>query len=159
MNKENKSKKSKVEILLKESYLAMIKNSVGTKMFQEYFAKVNGKKEEVLHKGDRSCAIYVSSILLLFRLIKNTQLTVHRTLKDMQKSGWVEIKRPKVGCILLWEEKEYGKGNPRKHIGFYIGKNKAISNSSKKGSPTIHSYKKHDGRKLEKVFWNSKLDK
>jgi hypothetical protein len=156
---KKQSQKPKVEMLLKESYLSAIKNSVGTKMFREYFAKINGKKKEVLDKGDKSCAVYVSSVLLLFGLVKNVQLTVHRTLKEMQKNGWIEIKRPKVGSVLLWEEKEYGKNNPRKHIGFYIGKEKAISNSSKKGSPSIHSYKQHDGRKLEKVFWHPKLDK
>ena len=153
----NNKQKTKVELLLKESYLATIKNSIGTKMFQEYFAKINGKKEEIVKKGDRSCALYVSSILIMFKLIEDVQLTVHRTLTDIKKSGWMEIKRPKVGCILVWEEKEYGKGNPRKHIGFYIGKEKAISNSSKKGTPTMHSYKSHDGRKLEMILWHPKL--
>lgn len=152
------AKKPQVEILLKESYLATIKNSVGTKMFQEFYARVGGKKKEVLEKGDKSCAVFVSSVLKLFDLIEDTQLTVHRTLKDMGQSGWEEIAKPRAGCVIVWKEKEFGTGNPRKHLGFYIGNGEAVSNSSKKGYPTKHSYKTYTDRGIDVMYWHPALD-
>lgn len=151
--------KPKVETLLRESYFALIKNSVDTKMFQQFYVKLNGRKEEVLHNGDRSCAYYVSSILVIFKLIKDVQLTVHRTIADMKKTGWKEIKRPRKGCVIVWKEKKYGKNNPHKHIGFYLGKNIAISNNSSKGTPIKHPYKTYNGREIDSMFWHSKLEK
>lgn len=145
-------KKPTVEILARESYLACIQNSVGTKLFQEYYARVDGKKKDVVEKGDKSCALYVSSVLKLFGLIGDVQLTVHRTLSGMEHNGWVKITRPKVGCVIVWKEKEFGAGNPRKHIGFYIGKGIAISNSSAKGVPTRHPYTSYKGRGIEALY-------
>ncbi len=149
----------KIEFILKETYLSVIKNSTNSKMFRNAYAKVNGKKKDILRNGDLSCAYYVSSILTIFKLIKTPHTTVQSTIKDMQKNGWYEIKRPRNGCVLLWGEKYFKKSDEtHSHIGFYIGKQKAISNSSNKGVPTIHTYKKHNGRILEKIFWHSNLD-
>jgi hypothetical protein len=151
--------KSNVKVLQKESYVACIRNSVGTKMFQEYYARVDGKKKEVVENGNKSCALYASSILYLFGLVSSVQPTVHRMLSDMGKSGWVIIKRPKIGCIILWEEKMFGDNNPRKHVGFYIGNGKAISNSSAKRVPCIHDYTSFDGRGIQAMFWHPKLNR
>ena len=82
-------------------------------------------------------------------------VTVNGTIKDMRENGWQEIKKPKEGCILVWKEKETGEKH--KHIGFYIGDNKAISNSSKRGYPTKHNWAKYDNRAVEFIFWNPKL--
>ena len=38
------SKNQKVQRLLEESYLAMIKNSAGTKMFRNFYVEIDGKK-------------------------------------------------------------------------------------------------------------------
>jgi hypothetical protein len=151
------SKKPTVEILLKESYLSVIENSVDSTLFQHYYAKVNGKKEEVLQNGDKSCAFFVTSLLVLFNLLPHTELTVHRAILAMKQHGWVEIHRPRKGCILVWKEKEFGTNNPRKHIGFYIGSGLAVSNSSKKKTPQKHSYKEFNGRGIETMLWHQSL--
>lgn len=150
-------KKQKVEPLLKETYLAVIKNSVGTKMFKNLFAKVNSKKKDIVENGNLSCAFYASSILYLFKLIKDIHATVNGTIKDLEESGWTKIKTPKNGCVLVWAEKDFGNGGLHKHIGFYIGNSNAVSNNSKTGFPTCHNWKEYDNRKVEKIFWHKKL--
>jgi len=45
------------------------------------------------------CAFFVSSILLMFGLIKKNHATVKNTLADMQKSGWQKIKKPRPKVI------------------------------------------------------------
>ncbi len=137
----------KIKSDIKKSYLAMIKNSQGTKMFSDYFAFVKGKSKNLLKKGRLSCAFFVSSVLKIFNLIESVHLTVKGTIKDLKKSGWQKTKRPKIGDILVWE-KEQG----HFHIGFYLGKNQAISNSSKKGFPEKHHYTYKGKRKIIEIF-------
>lgn len=142
------------KILQKESYLAMIQNSVGTNMFRTLYALVDGKKQDILRQGDLSCAYFVSSILLRFSLITSVHATVDGTERDLKLSGWKHIKAPKVGCIIVWEAAVGARGELHKHIGFYIGKGNAISNDSKKGSPSVHAY---TFRKVKELYWNTKL--
>lgn len=52
-------------VLVFESYIAMIRNSISTKMFQNFFIKEGSKKKDILNGGELSCAIYVSSILYI----------------------------------------------------------------------------------------------
>lgn len=135
----------------------MIKNSVGSKLFRNFYVKNKGKKIDVLRNGELSCAFYVSSILYLFKLIKDTHATVDKTVKDLQESGWKIIKRPKVGSIIVWEKMDFGGGDIHKHIGFYIGKGRAISNNYKLGYPTEHKWI-FPKRKVEMIFWNPRLE-
>ncbi len=159
------SKKSPdVRIILKESYIKAIKNSVGSNLFRNLYAYVNGKKKDILKDGVRSCAIHTSSLLYLFKLTTDAHATVKGTVADLIKSGWIEIKRPREGAILVWEAQRFGGKEEHKHIGFYISKNKAISNSSKKHRPILHhwTFGMKNGRpvrKVEQIFWNKKLDK
>lgn len=151
-----------MKFLLKESYLKIIKNSLGSKIFRNLYFNINGKKTDILKNGDLSCAFFVSWILKNFELIKQTHATVNGTIKDMKKSGWHKIKKPKVGAVLVWEEK-YFKNGKHKHIGFYIGNNKAISNSFKRKGPIIHhwTFGVKNGiskRKVEEIWWNKKLE-
>jgi hypothetical protein len=141
-----------------ETYLAVIKNSVGSKMFRNVYAKVNGKKNDITKDGDLSCAFFVSSILVLFKLIKEIHTTIDGTTKDLEDFGWIEIKKPKLGCILVWAEKDFGNNELHKHIGFYVGREKAISNSSNKKYPTEHNWDKYDGRKVKQILWHPKLE-
>lgn len=153
----NSDKMKKVEPIFKDTYLATIRNSVGSKMFRNLYAKVDGKKKDLAENGNLSCALFVSSILYLFKLIKDVHATVNGTVKDLRESGWTQIYKPKPGAVLVWVEKDFGKGEAHKHIGFFIGKGKAISNSSKKGWPTEHDWKFYDKREVELILWNPKL--
>jgi len=159
----NSKKPFDVKVILNESYIQTIKNSVGSNLFRNLFAYVNGKKKDILEDGIRSCAIHTSSLLYIFKLITDTHATVKGTVADLIKSGWTEIKRPKKGAILVWEAQKFGGRYAHKHMGFYIGKNEAISNSSKERRPTLHhwTFGMKNGwpvRKVEQIFWNKKLD-
>ena len=143
-----------VIVLKKESYLAMIRNAVGTHAYRTLFALVDGKRQDIMRDGDLSCAFFVSSVLLGFSLVKSVHGTVDGTVKDIKSSGWKRIKTPRQGCIIIWEPLPEKNGESHKHIGFYIGKGKAVSNDSKKGSPRIHPY---NNRKVSTFYWNAKL--
>jgi len=110
------------------------------------------KIENLTENGVLSCAFFVSSILYLFGLIQNIHLSVKGAVKDMKKSGWFEISKPKRGSVLLWEKKD-----EHYHLGFYLGNQKAISNNFKKKMPIIHHFTYKRKRKIEAIFWHKKL--
>lgn len=135
----------------------MIKNSPKSRLFRNLFVTGGkGDKRDVLENGRDSCAFFVSSILKIFSLVDFPHATVNVTLKDMAKNGWRETKKLKPGDVLLWEEK-----NGHKHIGFYIGGDKAVSNAFfyfKKRVPAVHHFtygktrNNQPRRKIEKIF-------
>lgn len=151
-------KKQKIVPLIFDTYLAVIKNSVGSKLFRNFYAKVNGKRTDIMRNGDLSCAFYVSSVLVLFQMINKIHGTVDSTVLDLKKSGWRIIKKPKIGSVLVWEKIDFGKNNIHRHIGFYIGNNKAISNSCESGYPVRHYWTFGGKRKIEMILWNPKLE-
>ena len=163
-------KRQKVIPILFDTYIAVIKNSVGSKMFCNVYAKVNGlpaqtgKKTDILQNGMLSCAFFISSILVLFKLIKEIHGTVDGTVRDLERSGWQKTTKPKIGNVLVWEKIDFGNKDFHKHIGFYIGNNKAISTSnSKKGQPIIHHWtygikRNKPVRKVKAIFWHKKLN-
>jgi len=156
-------KKQKVIPILFDTYIAVIKNSVGSKIFRNSYAKINNKKTDILQNGNLSCAFFISSILVLFKLIKEIHGTVDETVRDLEQSGWQKITKPKIGSVIVWEKIDFGNKDFHKHIGFYIGNNKAISNSSKWKYPTIHRWtygikRNKPVRKVEAIFWNKKLN-
>ncbi|MFH1170331.1 MAG: hypothetical protein V1704_02130 [Candidatus Vogelbacteria bacterium] len=149
-------KKQKVIPLIADTYLAVIKNSLGSKMFRNLYAKVDGKKEDITRNGELSCAFYVSSILALSKQIKEIHVTVDSTVKDLKKSGWKISQKPKVGSVLVWEKVNFGNNDVHKHIGFYIGDRKAVSNNYQCGYPVKHNWI-FTNRKIEMILWNPKL--
>jgi hypothetical protein len=154
---------AKINPLLKDSYLKLIKNSVGVKSYRNFYAVSGGKKKDILKNGSLSCAFFVSSVLVAFGLISKTHMTVEKTLGDLQKNGWREIKSPKPGAILLWEKQKQGRGDAHFHLGFVVGAKQAISNRWEHKCPVAHHifYGAKNGkpaRKIEKIFWHEKLN-
>jgi len=139
--------------LIKDTYLAVVKNSVGSKMWRNFYARVGKDKKDIMGDGDLSCAFYVSSILTLFGLIEKIHGTVAGTIHDLEKSGWKKInpstsfdkardkslrmKKSTAGAVLVWAEK-CTKGECHAHIGFCLDDQTAVSNSSKSGQIAKH---------------------
>ena len=157
----------KIQPLLFDNYLAVIQGAPGSRMFRKFYALVNGKKKEVSEDGNLSCGWFAAFILKYFDLIRQPHMTVDGTLRDMEASGWKKIKKLKIGCILLWStqddkrSKAYSFGH--RHMGFYVGKDKAVSNLSSKGVPGQHHWtfginKGKPARRVEAVFWHPKLN-
>jgi hypothetical protein len=140
---------AKIKINQKKNYIAMIRSSIGSKMFASAFGEINGVNKNLTQNGKLSCSYFVSSILKIFNVIESIHLTVNGTVEDMKKSGWKEtsLKKLAIGDVILWPEKD-GHG----HLGFYTGNRKAISNDSKRRSIQEHHYTFSGTRKIEKVL-------
>jgi hypothetical protein len=122
---------------------------------------VNGKRKDIINNGDLSCAFFVSSILKINNLLPNIHVTDAGTEREMIKKGWYKIKNPKIGSVLFWHPAK--NGNEHEHIGFYIGKDKAISNNSKRGYPITHHWmfgtvNNKPKREIKAIYWNKKLE-
>ena len=157
--------KSVLELL--PSYLAAIENSVDSNLFRKLYYRIDGDNViDVLDDGDLSCAVFVSSILYLFKLIKERHTTVKSTVEDMGTMGWYKIKRPKRGAIILWGYKKKSDGTlgKHRHLGFYINPKVAISNSSPKRMVAKHHFTfgiSSNGKPRRDIlayYWNDKLN-
>ena len=146
----------KITPLIKDSYLAVIKNSLGSNIFRNFYIKLNEEKKDALENGKYACAFYVSAVLNMFNLIKNGHCTVTSTLKDMKNSGWYKIKQPKIGCVIHWSLWDRGGGVPHEHLGFYIGHSWAVDTDLRTGQP---AQRKFNYRPIESFYWHKKLDK
>jgi hypothetical protein len=138
----------------RKTLLKLIENSIGSKLFRNNYFFIDNKPQskDILQNGKLSCAFYVSSILYLVKLISDLHTTVESTIKDLEKSGWYKLDKPKKGVIILWDKK---KGHY--HIGFYWNKNKAISNSSIKKSQIIHTLN-YQNRKILAFYFHKELE-
>ena len=143
-----------VTILVKDSYLARIHGAIGTRMFRHLYASVGGERRDILGNGNRSCALFVSTILVGFHLVREVHVSVASTVRDMAQSGWTQIRKPRVGCVIVWDAVNE-RGEEHQHIGFYVGPRTAISNSSRKGVPRAHAYRLHS---VHALYWHTKLD-
>jgi hypothetical protein len=129
-----------VEINISKTFLTIAKNSIGTKMFQNFYGTINGKPKDLVKNGNLSCAFFISTLLHFFKLINDPHLTVAGLLKDMEASNWQKVRHAKIGDILIWEPVDFGSGINHAHVGIFVGQNKAISNNSKTGKPVRHHF-------------------
>lgn len=135
----------------KKSLFALIKNSLGSRFFRSLYFFDGKKSINILKNGKLSCAFYISVILRILGLIKEPHATVDGLIKDMENSGWQKTNKIQKGVVLVWEQK-----NGHKHVGFYIGGKKAVSNDSQKKFPIIHSVN-YQKRKIIAMYYNEKL--
>lgn len=147
--------KMKTKVKQFDTYLATIKNSIGSQIFKNLYFEVENEKKDITEDGWLSCAFYVSSILYLSKYIKNIHATVSGTITDLEDSGWKQVDEPEMGSILIWVKKNGA--NRHRHIGFYVGNKEAISNDSNLKYPIKHNWKYNDNRELEMILWNPKI--
>ena len=128
----------------------MIEKSVGTTMFQNFYVE-NGRGEEqdVLDGGDVSCAVYVSSILLLNQLVDKgldtPRVRVERVREDLQASGWYEIGEDTIepGAVIFWDVAPQSEKKLHTHVGFYLGDDIAVSNCYVRKVPVKHHFREN----------------
>lgn len=126
-----------VKPLKKKTYLAVIENSVGSNTYRNSYALVDGEERDILMDGKLSCAFYVSSILLMFGLIKEIHSTVSGTERDLVSNGWQKVDSYEQGDVIFWEELE-GENGRHGHVGFFWKDGLAVSNDSLSGRPIKH---------------------
>jgi hypothetical protein len=139
------------------SYIRTIKNSIGSRIFRNLYYRIGDRDRDVLEGGNLSCAYFVGTILRHFGLIGEWRTSVDGLVEEMKKSGWQEVGEPVIGSVVVWEARVFRRGGePHKHIGFYIGRGRVVSMSSKKGFPIAHGIR--DGRrKIMVTLWHQKM--
>lgn len=150
-----------VKILKKKSYLAMIRNAVRGEvhMFRNLYALVNGTERDILKNGELSCAAFISGVLTLNGLIDRPHATVDGTEKAIRVGGWVEVEKPQEGAVLAWEGIRYEDGQVHRHMGFFVGNDRAVSNASNaEGVPREHHWTYDGTRKVDRIWWHPALD-
>ncbi len=155
----------KPELDVYRSYLAMIENSVDAKLFKNLYFRIGEKSIDVLEDGDLSCAMYVSTMLHTFGLMKELHTTVVKTLEDLKESSWYQISEPRKGAVIHWgfKKKDDGTQGKHHHVGFYINPDTAISNDSDtrviwKHHPTYGTLPNGEARRdIIAFYWHDRL--
>jgi len=150
----------KLKILIFDNYLNVVKKSPGTKMFQNLFFEIGGKKVDITKNGELSCTYFMSSILMILHLLdikKAPHAKVDGLIKNIKKFGWrkISVSNLNPGDIIIWEKTK----TRHKHSGFYIGSDKAISNSTSKKHPIKHHYTYNGKRKIVSCWRWPEFDK
>ncbi len=148
-----------MKLLIYNSYVKMVRNAVGTKMFRNLYLEIKDRRIDIAKNGKLSCAFFVSNVLLIWGLISEGHTNVSSTTRDMLKNGWKKILKNKVkpGDVIVWEKTKTPNGTFHYHNGFYVGNKKAISNDSEKAMPVIHSWDYNGKRKIIAVYTHPKL--
>jgi hypothetical protein len=128
----------KPERLYFKTYLAMINNSPGSRMFRNFYLRLaDGAEFDAVANGQNACAFFVSSLLALFGKVHGIHGTVATTIRDLEELGWQKIGTPQPGDVVLWERRDQGDGE-HEHLGFFVGAGRAVSTSSSKGEVAEH---------------------
>lgn len=140
-----------------QTYLSAINNSVGSTMFRDLWVKYDsGEIKNITNGGELSCAVYVSWILKIFDLLVERKATVDGLVKKMIESGWEEVDKAEIqaGDVIEWTRKS--EGFTHGHVGFYVGENKAVSNSWKLKKIVKHGWDFGGRREIVRVLrWNN----
>ena len=145
------------------------KNNLGENdMFRNFFITVDGQEKDALQNGGLGCSTVVSSILYLqnsslefqgkSKWLSFTHANVLAVEKDMATNGWHEINDLREGAVITWELQAGSDGQAHYHMGFYVGGERAVSNSSNQtGVPMEHHYTYDGTRKVIRIWWHSEL--
>ena len=153
-----------MKLLKHRNFSSYIEGSVGSNAYRHIFVcDDNGEERDIVEDGQLSCAYFASSAMLVAGLIKSVHATVASTLKDMEVSGWVRVSEPRPGCVILWAS-DLEAGAQHAHVGFYVGNDEAISNSTSERVPRRHhvTYGVNDDgtpkRPIVSYWWHSDLE-
>lgn len=160
------TKQTVIKLLKKDTYLAIINNACGARLWSNNYGLINGKKIDLVENGNLSCAFFVSSILKIFDLINSLHLTVLGTEKDLIKNNWKRIKVSKKmppGTVIIWEaqmikDDQSKQSTAHYHIGFYLGNEKAVSTWTYHNFPIIHHWTYNNTRKIIKAYYHTFLN-
>lgn len=131
-----------MQILKKETYLIMIENAEGTRMFRSLFAQRDDSEnpEDILNGGELSCAFFVSNLLLLFGWVDAPHATVKSVRRVLLENGWESVGAEDIqsGDVVFWEEVVSKNSDRHSHVGFALNDKEAISTSDKNHAVMRH---------------------
>lgn len=119
------------------THLALIRGSINSQAYRHLYAFVDGVQQDIVKDGAHACAFFVTHILLWSQLLKEPHATVSGTVRDLLASGWEATSNPCPGDVIVWEPQDEA-GEIHEHIGFFMGDDRAISNSTSQASPQEH---------------------
>jgi len=154
-----------VELLLKKSYLAMVRNAAKGEnhTFQNRYALVDGVERDIMDGGALACTFFLSTILYANKLIGDMHANLLGLEKDLAANGWIQVPEPREGAVLVWEARPPAKErswDPTEfHAGFYVGNDRAVSNGSNTTlMPEEHHWTYNGERKVLRIWWHPELD-
>ena len=129
---------SKLVLNTDQNYQAAILGAIGTNMFRHlYVTDENGEESDAARDGDRSCALFVTSVLFLFGRIDAVRATVTSTVKSFEQSAhWTQTATPVAGDVVEYASSD---GATTGHVGFFLNSNEVISNVSAQHTPAKHA--------------------
>lgn len=137
-SKPPEGKEVKPARLYFKTYIQLVKNSVGTGMFRNFYVLTESEGEfDALDNGSNACAFYVSGVLTMFGNLAGVHGTIISTIKDLEASGWRPAEKAEAGDVIVWEAEEFADGR-YEHIGFCVEAGKATSVSCKSGRVVEH---------------------
>lgn len=145
-----------MQLVPKATYVAMIRNSVGSQMFRHNYAVIEGVETDILKNGELSCAFFVSFMLRAFGLLKELHVRTAGTVKDLEASDWRRTDTPQEGDVVVWEEMQQ-KSGIYPHLGFYLDEQTAISHRDTHLAPVRHSLTFDGTRKVVAYYTNDFL--
>jgi hypothetical protein len=130
-----------MKILHYQTYLKMIHNSEGSRMYRTLYAERDGAVVDITKDGLVSCAFFVSSILAHFKVLEAPHATVEGAVRDMERSGWrtIDAAHLRPGDVVVWEKGAEADGEQHLHMGFYLDPEHAMSHSDKERAPAVHA--------------------
>ena len=135
----------------KRTFLMRAEKAIGTEMFQNLFAVVDGEEQDLTDNGNISCAVFVSGLLLMAEKIPTMKATVGSLEALLQAAGWEVADSPEPGDIVFWEETEQVSG-PHRHVGIAVSHTEAISHLDTNRTPGRHHITFNDTRPIERIY-------
>lgn len=131
----------------------MVKGSVGSNAYRHFHATIDGAEVDTMRDGEVACAYFVSSILTIFGGLDSPSFVVGSVENKLINKGWHVVDSPEPGDILVYEDLKQD-DEVHAHIGFYIGNDRAVSNSWTTKTPLEHDWLYRDSteRKVTSIY-------
>jgi hypothetical protein len=126
-----------------QTFLALVENSIGTRTFQNLYARIgdNVEVEDVMYGGERSCAYFASGLLAVMGMIDRAHATVASLRKIVDEDRqWRQTEELTPGALIFWKMAPDSEGKLYRHCGLYMGNNRAISNTELSRVPIAHHH-------------------
>lgn len=133
-------------ILHPTDYIDLVHKLVWSNLFTYLGIKQEGEETftDIVEGGKYACAYFASNVLAYFKLIERWSATVKSLEKQLAEKKFVKHEYTqgmniRYGAIIFWNvENPTQESISQEHVWFYIGDNKAISNSSFQKKIAIH---------------------
>lgn len=147
-----------LEILKYDTYISIIKNSVGSRLFNSFMVRIKdtGAIEDILKDGEYSCAFFVSSVLTLLHAIDKPCTTVSSLERKIEEDNhWFEVTADEIepGDVIFYEDTTFTDGSTDGHVGFVQDEQNVVSNNFQLRQITRHNLHLRPIKKIYRHIW------